>query len=97
MKKIEWKGLKNVLPMKVNQKKGVEEMLLSDKIEFSVNYLYRAKGNISYWQNNSIPRWYDSHELLCVHNYKIPKTKIHRKSGKMYKNVFKDFKSVRNQ
>ena len=50
MKKIECKRLKNVLPMKVNQKKGVEEMLLSDKIEFNVNYLYRAKGNISYWQ-----------------------------------------------
>ena len=50
MKKIECKGFNNVLPMKVNQKKGVEEMLLSNKIEFNVNYLYREKGNISYWQ-----------------------------------------------
>ena len=50
MKKIECKGCSNVLTMKVNQKKGVEEMLLSDKMEFSLTYLYRAKRNILYWQ-----------------------------------------------
>lgn len=40
----------NVLPTNINQKKGIAEILLSDKIELKVNELYGAKENISYKQ-----------------------------------------------